>query len=195
MDSEPEQKPTARPRPKKRGIWIGIAGAVVLLVAYNATVTAPVATTLAKDGRNSGITLVGYRSFGVHPSEVTLDLWAVDGQTAPVDLLRSLFEAAEALKTRHFSRVVLAKSGKRVFVITGDDFQELGQSYSVSENPMYLIRTLPQKLYRTDGTPAYGTWEGGLLGVLSKQMQDVAAFATDWVSGTSPSATATLPAP
>ena len=47
----------------------------------------------------------------------------------------------------------------------------------------YLIRTLPEKLFNPDGTAAFGRWEGGLLGVLSKQMEDVSAAALRWNRG------------
>ena len=48
---------------------------------------------------------------------------------------------------------------------------------TVTREKLYLIRTLPKKLFNPDGTAAFGRWEGGLLGVLSKQMEDVSAAA------------------
>ncbi|MNU11538.1 hypothetical protein D3C72_2594780 [compost metagenome] len=45
---------------------------------------------------------------------------------------------------------------------------------------MYTIRTFPQNVWKLDGTAAYETWTGGMLGVLSKQMEDVNQFAKDW---------------
>jgi len=45
---------------------------------------------------------------------------------------------------------------------------------------VYTIRTFPQNVRKLDGTPAYETWSGGMLGVLSRQREDVNQFARDW---------------
>lgn len=47
-------------------------------------------------------------------------------------------------------------------------------------NPVYTIRTLPEKLRRPDGSRAFSVWTGGMIGVLGAQMDDVNNFAGQW---------------
>jgi len=70
-----------------------------------------------------------------------------------------------------------------MFTMSGEDFTELGSSYDGSENPIYLLRTLPEKLHRPDGTAAFGSWEGGWLGVMTRQLEDLTAFGVAWSTG------------
>ncbi len=70
-------------------------------------------------------------------------------------------------------------------MMTGDDFRRLGESFAAGENPVYLIRTWPEKLHHPDGTAAFGTWEGGIFGVLTRQMQDANAAGKQWAEGSS----------
>lgn len=160
--------------------WRGILLAGVLcLLAFNATVFAPVAMALDEDDRNGGFTMVAYRAYGLHPTDITVDLIGVE-RAAPIDLYRGLFQAAAAFDDRRFGSVTLARQGRAVFRLSGDDFHEIGRAYDLGENPVYMIRTLPEKLLLPDGAPAYGTWTGGVLGVLSAQMEDVNDAAQTW---------------
>ncbi len=178
--------------PKTRRLLVGSIAALIFLGVYNGLVTGPVASALSKDARNEGLTLVGYRALGLHPTEITLDLWSLENK-APLDMFRALFQAAGALRGSHFSRVNLARSGHVVFVLSGDDFTEIGQAYEAGENPVYLTRTLPEKLRTKDGVPAFETWTGGILGVLTQQLQDSNAFAQAWVDGAPPQRSAAYP--
>jgi hypothetical protein len=97
-------------------------------------------------------------------------------------LFRGVFQSAQALydAKRSFDRVILARDGTPVFVMKGEEFLQIGMEYGAGQNPVYLIRTLPEKLYRPSGKPAFGRWEGGLLGVLGKQMEDATNAAKQW---------------
>lgn len=55
----------------------------------------------------------------------------------------------------------------------------MGVEYG-TQNPVYTMRTFPENLYRPDGTAAFGTWTGGLFGVLGKQMEDFIEFHKQW---------------
>src|SRR5262249_40352187 len=96
-----------------------------------------------------------------------------------------LFTSAQALQAsgRTFSEVILARSHQEVYHLTGESFTEMGKQYSEGENPVYLIRTLPEKLFTPDGRPAFGSWTGGLLGVVSHQMEDATKAGRQWASG------------
>jgi len=48
------------------------------------------------------------------------------------------------------------------------------------QNPVYTMRTFPQNVYALDGSPAFETWSGGLLGVLGKQLEDFSEFHKQW---------------
>ncbi|MBX3173721.1 MAG: hypothetical protein KF709_04880 [Gemmatimonadaceae bacterium] len=153
-------------------------------VANHLLVSSPVLEAVSQDTRNSGFRLKARFSHYINPVVLVLDLAEVQS-AAPIDLLRGLFQAAAALeqKGRRFERIVLSRSGTEVFHIGGEDFSELGAEYAAGQNPIYLVRTLPEKLLLPDGTSAYSSWSGGLLGVVGKQMEDVSAAANRWASG------------
>lgn len=170
--------------------WVG-AGVFLAISIFNLSIWVPVAQALGDDDRNGGFGLHAYRSVLIHPRDITLNLMTVDSAST-ADLTRGLLQSAEALKDREFGKVTLARGGKSVFVISGTDFKELGVSVAAGENPIYLIRTLPQKLMLSDGQRAFGTWSGGWLGVLNGQMEDLNAFGPAWANGEPPVPPATF---
>ncbi|WP_242912299.1 MULTISPECIES: hypothetical protein [Brevundimonas] len=172
---------SSRAKPWLVALGIAIA-AVAAVVIYNLTVFLPVDRKLDDDHRNEVATLYAYRTGLLHPSRVTLDLRDV-GNAAPVDLFRVMFQSADALSEHNITEVTLARDGKAVFKMDGDEFRDMGRAYGLGENTVYLMRTLPEKLERPDGTAAYGTWSGGWLGVLTRQMDDATDFAQTWVTG------------
>ena len=175
--------PSVQPKKRTRPRWPLVFAIIFASVtAYNLTVWAPVAMTLGRDDRNAVASIHVYRSWLIHPRDITVDLVAADG-AATIDLTRALFQTAEALKDREFGRIILARQGKPMFMMEGAAFTQLGQEYSAGQNPVYLIRTLPEQLYLPDGTAAYGAWTGGWLGVLSRQLEDVNAFGRAWMTG------------
>src|SRR6185503_21332606 len=99
------------------------------------------------DARNAGFTVSAHYRFYLEPSTLVLDLRDVSA-AAPIDLFRGLFQSAAALASngRRFTRVILARAGTPVFMITGEDFEELGVEFAGGQNPVFLIRTLPEKL-------------------------------------------------
>lgn len=176
-----------RLKPKAFSAALGFSAIVlavgVAVVVWNSALLLKVNSELAKDSRNTGITLLAYHTNFLSPSSLTLDLWAVHPEKAPSDVLRVLFQSADALKNDHFDRVVLSRRGVSMFVLSGPNFSSLGYSYSQGQNPIYLIRTLPEQLSRPDGSVAFGTWTGGWLGVMTKQIDDATTFAVDWTTG------------
>jgi hypothetical protein len=139
----------------------------------------PVAKRLAQDERNLKVTVWAYRQYGVSPSTVVFDLRGVNQDAAALDVTRALFQGAESLKETRFELVILAHLGEAKLYLQGDYFQDLGQRFK-TENPVFLLRTLPENVHKLDGSKAYGTWTGGLLGVVGKQMEDLGSMAKDW---------------
>lgn len=161
----------------KRRDWIIVSLVVVGAIAiFNAFVTVPVASARAGE---RGVTMVAYHRWLVDPSTVVIDLWSIDGTVSMADVDRNLFEAAEALKARSFSKVVLAYKGNGRFLLDGTQFKTIGEERSF-QNPMYTVRTLTEHITNTDGTRAFETWEGGLLGVLTAQMKDHSQLHWRW---------------
>jgi len=154
--------------------------ALAAVAAFNASIGVPVASALGRDSRNSDLTIVAYRSFGFHPTDITLNILTAEN-VAPADVFRATFQAAQELKDRRFGQVNLVRGLSHVYSIRGEDFQEIGREFEAGQNPVYLIRTLPEKLFLPDGTSAFGTWTGGLLGVATQQMDDVNEAARTWL--------------
>jgi len=151
---------------------------LVLLLNY-VLLSVPANSALNKDARNVGLhTWIHYEYF-INPSTLVIDLRDVDSDKSTVDVFRALFQVAEEFEGRNFSKVYLSSKGTKKFYIQGAYFAELGSSYSY-QNPMYLLRTFPENTYSTNGTKAFSTWTGGVLGVLGKQMDDVNELAQNW---------------
>ena len=180
----PEAPPRSKPR-RRRQALSGFLLILILIWAANFfLVTNPVRTALQTDPRNERYRLVAHYRYFVDPSTLVLDIRDLDG-AAPADLFRGLFQSAEALHDagRTFSTVALSRSRTVVFYMDGADFDRIGQEYGGGQNIVYLVRTLPEKLHEPDGSAAYGTWTGGILGVALKQMEDVADAGKRWAQG------------
>lgn len=187
-DTQPPTPPTNAG--KRRFLGVGVLIVLILIVVAGLNhllVRSPVADALKADSRNEGYRLSARFHLFLDPKTLVLDLKEVES-AAPIDLLRGLFQAAGALHQadRSFDRVILARSGDDVFHLDGGDFRELGSEFENGQNPVYLMRTLPEKLKTPSGSPAYSTWTGGILGVAGRQMEDVSDAANRWSAGRTP---------
>lgn len=168
---------------KKRSAVVVIAAGALALAGWNYFgAHRPVSERLEKDERNEKVSVWAYHQYGVIPSVLVIDLRRVDPNAATLDVMRALFQSAESHKAKTFKKVVLAYRGSPKFYLDGAYYEKLGKEFR-EQNPVYTIRTFPENVRKLDGTPAYGTWTGGMLGVLSKQMEDVNQFARDWFIG------------
>ncbi len=152
---------------------LGIAGANYFLVQRSAE------SVLKSDKRNDGIDVFAHYEYFVIPSVLVIDLRKVSDQNSPADVTRVLLQFAQTQKSKTYSQVKLAHRGKVKFILKGDYFQTLGVEFG-DQNPVYSMRTFPGNVYLLDGTAAFGTWTGGMLGVLGKQMEDFNEFHTRW---------------
>lgn len=162
-----------------RPVKIG-GGIVVLLIAIIAVnwvrVTSPVNKSLK--GRDE-VFAIGYYHWGVVPGTIVYDLRGVGMTGSSAGVLGAFFAFAEEMKDREFNEVLLAWRGDVRFRLDGKDFKEIGESFAW-ENPVFLLRTFPERLKRADGTAAFETWSGGMLGVLNAQMDDVNTMSEEW---------------
>lgn len=156
---------------------VGVWGTNRLLVGSLVT------NAVNSDDRNASMTVRAHFAYYLFPNELVINLAEV-GEASPADLGRVLFQSAEAFhdRGRTFRHVVLAGSGNPVFQIQGADFAELGNQFSYGENPVYMVRKLPSKLFHPDGTQAYNEWSGGLLGVVGREMEDYTDAMASWAS-------------
>lgn len=131
---------------------------------------------LVEDSRNVGVRI----SVSAFSGNLRFDLAGFEGRKSPADLFRTFLMTAAALKGEHFDKVTLRHCGQDRFFISGDYFHTLGDEYG-RQNVVYTIRTFPEKVHRMDGSPAFPTWEGGLIGVAGKQMEDFKGFTEQWL--------------
>ena len=160
----------------KRKLLLWSSGFIVAIVVWNAVVFIPVSRALSDD---EGATIVAYRRWLVSPNEIVIDIWSVKNTQSMAGMDRHLFKTAEALQNRSYSNVVLAYKGSGKLMMDGSYLQEIGATHQ-TQNPVYTMRTMQEHLTNLDGTPAFGTWTGGWLGVLGKQLEDHNEFHKRW---------------
>lgn len=132
-----------------------------------------------KDVRNKGIYIsICYKSYD-DKGTIILELYSLSSDKSRVDVFRYILQAAEQLKDKQFDKVEFAFTGESKFYILGDYFEKLGEEYGW-QNVIYTQRTFPQNLKNMDGTDAYPTWSGGLLGVMKQQTENNIDFHNKW---------------
>lgn len=134
---------------------------------------------LKDDVRNKGVEVWVHYSWLINPNEIKYDLRNVSDNNSTADVTRILLQYSEKLKDKKYDKVILSYKGMSKFYFKGEYFQTLGEEYEF-QNPIYTLRTMPENVYRLDGDPQYGTWTGGWLGVMGKQLEDLNSFAQDW---------------
>ncbi|MBB4636498.1 hypothetical protein [Longimicrobium terrae] len=180
-DARLHHAPQRRPNPVV-ALVLGVVLVVLIVFGIDyLTIGRPAAEALNTDPRNAGFKFSVHREYRVVPGVLVIDLQKAT-DVAPVDLMRGLFITAATLQKRGaaFDNVVLSRHGTEVFTLSGPEFTSIGKAYEAGENPVYLIRTLPEKLRTPDGEPAFGSWTGGLLGVVGQQMGDVSTAMNRW---------------
>ena len=143
------------------------------------TLIQPTMSKINEDSRNDGISLDAHYKFYVIPNTLELNLKKVPYDKASADIFRVFLQTSSALKDKNFDKVELKYKGKLKFILNGDYYRRLGSEFE-EQNPMYTMRTLPENLYNPNGEPSYSKWDGGMLGVLGKQMEDFNDFNKKW---------------
>jgi len=157
-------------------LFLLVAVLATAIWLFRGSVGWPVASALEDE---NGAKISVYRNDFISTSEIVFDIVDVDYAESPLGMTRKLLKAADALKEHNFERVFLAHRGEKKFYLDGYYFQRLGRERSW-QNPIYTIRTLPENVMRLDGSPAYGSWTGGWIGVMGRQLEDANQFHRDW---------------
>ena len=139
----------------------------------------PLSFVVDSDTRNKGVSVLAHYDYLINPNILVFDLRDLSDSKAPLDIFRVLLEFAAVQKNQDYEVVKIAFRGKTKFLLMGSYFKTLGAEHG-SQNPIYTIRTFSEHLYKPDGTAAFQTWTGGLLGVLAKQMEDFSDFSKQW---------------
>lgn len=161
-------------------ISIGLILIVISILAINYfALQRHMNSILSGDDRNSGLKVWVHYKYFVNPTELKYDLRGISENNSTLDVTRALLQFAEKTKNREFRKVYLSYKGVDKFYLNGQYFQKLGKEYSF-QNPIYTLRTMPENVHLLDGELAYGSWQGGWLGVSTKQMQDLNQFSQDW---------------
>jgi len=134
---------------------------------------------IKKDIRNDGIHLYTHYDNFINPSIININFWNIDNDKTMADMDRIIFQLAEVLVDKTFEKVIFSFRFDKKYFIKGDYFKKIGEEFSY-QNKIYLIRSFPEKLYKMDGSKAFSTWTGGLLGVMTKQMEDHNEFHKVW---------------
>jgi hypothetical protein len=101
------------------------------------------------------------------------DLIGPSPEAAPIDVLRILLRVAAAVPREESSELRLAHDGAVRFVLPRQALREIGRAYAMGDNPVCLVRALPERLLTPSGLPAFASWSGGTLGILAAPIEDV----------------------
>lgn len=166
----------------KKILWIF---GVILILAIGVfifnyvTLIQPVMNKINSDNRNEGISVSVHYKYYVLFNILEYNLKNVPANKAPMDVFRVFLQTSSALKDKKFKNVELSFKGTIKYILLGDYFRQLGNEYG-TQNPVFTIRTFPENLYNSNGETIYSKWEGGILGVASKQMNDFNDFNKKW---------------
>lgn len=182
MTDEQSLRADVLPAKRRSLLWLLLVAALLAGATYlglswrQHSVNGEVEKALA--GETGAVTPV-YRRKLIGGNDIVFDVSSSDGELSMVDMTRRLLKTAEALQNEDYDRVYLANKGREKFYLEGPYFKQLGQERQ-SQNPVYTIRTMPENVRKLDGSPAFETWTGGLLGVMGGQMEDNAEFHRQW---------------
>lgn len=134
---------------------------------------------LNDDSRNDGIKVWVHYKWLVNPTELQYDLRKVPGDKSTLDMMRVMLQFSEKVQDQNFNKVYLSYKGNDKFYFKGEYFKTIGEEYEF-QNPMYTLRTMPENVYTLDGGLKYGVWQGGWLGVMGRQMDDLKNLTEEW---------------
>lgn len=166
---------------KKIFLPIGIILIIAIgIYAFNYfTLINPIANKINEDSRNDKIIIDVHYKFYILTNTLEFNLKNVPSDKAAADVFRVFLQTTSVLKDKKFDKVELKYNGTLKFILNGDYFSKLGKEFE-EQNPIYTMRTFPENLYNPNGQESYSKWEGGMLGVFSKQMEDFQDFNKKW---------------
>jgi len=163
-----------------------VSGSALIVLAFCGvwvfnyfTIGRPLQSVLSTDPRNHVCKARAHFGGWLDAETLVFDITGVSSDATRMDIFRVFLQYAQILKDRHFTKVILASRGTSKFTIDGNYFQELGKEYE-SQNPMYTIRTFPPHLVAMDGSKPFSDYEGGIIAVLGKELDQFTEFSNQW---------------
>lgn len=152
-----------------------ITMALISFSAYGGQLNAEEKSVLAKDSRNKSV------DFNLLESGKNLRYCVnnLSGEGSAMDVFRIFLQTANLLKGNSYDKVELCFRNKTKFILGGDEFKVIGVEFG-EQNPVYTIRTFPEKLTFLDGTKAYKKHNGGVLYLMRVQMADFQDMNGKW---------------
>jgi len=148
---------------------------LVPIVACGEELTAERDSILEKDARNQSVEF----NLRTNGEELTFCINEISANAAAMDVFRVFLHTADVLKERKFEMVNLCFREETRFKLNGAAFATIGHDFEI-QNPMYTLRTFPEKVLLPDGTPAYETHRGGVLYLMKVQMADFSDMHGKW---------------
>jgi hypothetical protein len=112
-------------------------------------------------------------------SVLLINMESLSAERSMADVFRVFLQFSEKMKDRLFKEVKLEYRKNIKFKIDGKYYQKIGKEFE-TQNPVYTVRTFPENLMKPDGSKAYPSWKGGMIGVVKKQMEDFNDFNKKW---------------
>ena len=103
----------------------------------------------------------------------------IEPEASPMDVFRVFAQTAAQFKEQAFAKVFLCFRGMDKFVLDGVEFQTIGTEYG-TQNPVYTVRTFPEKLTTMTGEKAFPARAGGVLYLVRVQMEDFGELNKAW---------------
>lgn len=167
-------------RQKNNKKYFIIAGSLIVIWLVNYTfLQSKMTAVIDEDYRNEGIQVSVHYQYFINPTILIYDLKNIPSTKSKADIFRVFLQFADKTQNQNFDHVYLSFRGKTKFFLEGTDFKIIGKEYEW-QNPVYTMRTFSEKLYTPSGLSAFSSWEGGVLGVAIKQMEEFNQFHDEW---------------
>lgn len=111
---------------------------------------------------------------------VRLDITDVSASASIADVVRVTLCFAHGIDDMGYRDLELAAGGQVRYRTSRSSLSPLAQEFKTG-NPVFAFRKWPSILRSTDGSQAFGEWTGGILGVLSKELEDVNSAVRFWI--------------
>jgi len=128
----------------------------------------------------SGIFIKCYYESLFDEDIIMFDFLDVNGSVRRIDPIHLLLQFGNKITSINYKVLVLANNGEKIFMITKTSLSELSYEYTYG-NPIWSLMHLPESLMLPDGSQAFPTWTGGILGVTAKQTEDLIFVISKWI--------------
>lgn len=176
---------SARRRRRPRGyrpVLVAVLAGLVAIVALMFLVTrnSGLQALLDQCSSRHGIQVQVYYESAFSKRDVVFDFQGISGSSVRrIDPVHLLLQFGHQLDTSATHRLILARNGRNLMYLRSSDLKELTHEYTFG-NPVWAFHHLPERLLTMSGANAYARWEGGWLGVVQKQTEQLNTFIGDW---------------